>query len=705
MKPQDKIDLYMIIRNIKHRYNLDQFEDQAISEIMKPVEQARRETIAELDNIYGELTWSDERNMRLLNELDQLTVGIKNRLGEDVSEVARISYEQSVEAHNSIMSIGGRAANVSTVQLSAEQIQAFLSTPMGGMQLSEWVQRTFDYPVQERLGQELGAGLFRGESYRKLSKRIDELLGDAAHNADTLVRSWVQASNVEAQHTVARQNDDLIKGWRWDATLENGNLSSGRGTCLRCLSLSAREEVYPLNGGPSIPLHPNCVLADTRVSAPGAMAAFRAEYNGPIIDITLDNGRTVSVTPNHGIMTDAGPVFAKTLKQGDKIVFDKGHADLSANKENNHGVPSKAGDLFDFFFERFKTLSVKPRRPAINLHGDAEFVNGNIDIVAPDSFLRGDIKTLFNYDLPDAFFPHADVGAVDLSSFCKSASVFVAMSLALQRLTGAPTVFEALGFGHNLKSFMRSFSIRPDGNIVFGKPSSDDALCGPELFRNSVATHADFVKSDDFINRQIKSMCDLITGIMENLCDFGFSTEMNALLNQDPFDWLPSKSGDFANFFLGFPGSVQLCDVSSVNVRNFSGHVFDLQSFSSVYYVEGMLSSNCRCIRQYVTKSYRELGIPLDDLDDAVRPYTVRGKVDPLTGAIKRGKTGTGGQPLLTAGKINGGMDSFFSELPEQLQRQTLGPGRYQLWKDGKIRLEDLANKNGKQKTLKQLKK
>jgi hypothetical protein len=358
----------MIVRNIRHRYNLDQFEDQAVSEILKPVEQARQEIIAELDDIYGELTWTDERNMQLLDELDRLTVGIKDRLGEDVSEVARISYEQSIEAHNSIMSIGGRAANVFAVQLSAEQIQSFLATPMGGMQLSEWVQRTFDYPLQERLGQELGAGLFRGESYRKLSKRVDELLGDAADNTDTLVRSWVQSANVNAQQVVAAANEDILKGWRWDATLENGNLSNGHGTCLRCLSLSAREEVHPLNGGPSIPLHPNC-----------------------------------------------------------------------------------------------------------------------------------------------------------------------------------------------------------------------------------------------------------------------------------------------------------------------------------------------RCIRQYVTKSYRELGIPLDDLDDAVRPYTVRGKVDPLTGEIKRGKTGTGGQPLLEAGRIDGGMDVFFRQLPEQLQRQTLGPGRYNLWQQGKIKLGDLADEYGNQLTIAQL--
>lgn len=369
MKPQDQLDLYMIIRNIRYRYRLDQFEDQALAETMKSVDQARREIMAELDDLYGEISWTDARNMEMLDELDRLTTGIKAQLGEDVNQIASIAYEQSVEAHNSIMSIGGRAANVFMAQLSGEQIQGFLSTPMGGMQLSDWVQRTFDYPLQEKLGQELGAGLFRGESYRKLSARVNDLLGDAADNTDTLVRSWVQSANVNAQHTVAKANNDLVKGWRWDATLENGNLSSGQGTCLRCLALDSRDDVYPVEGGPEIPLHPNC-----------------------------------------------------------------------------------------------------------------------------------------------------------------------------------------------------------------------------------------------------------------------------------------------------------------------------------------------RCVRRYVTKSYEDLGIPLDDLDDAVRPYTVRGKVDPLTGEIKRGKTGTGGQPLIDAGRIDGGMDAYFGQLPERLQRQTLGSGRYQLWKEGKIKLGDLADASGKQRIIKELK-
>ena len=368
MTPAAKIQLFQTIRNIKWRYQLDQFEDDALKEIVKSVDQARNEIMSELDNIYGEISWTDERNEQLLDELNQLTTGIKAQLNEDVTELSAIAYEKSLLAHNSIMSIGGRAINVAMVQLSGEQIASFMAEPVGGMLLNDWVERTYDHPLQEKLKKEMQAGLFRGESYQKLSARVGDLLGEAGNNTDTMVRTWVQSANTAAQDRVYKKNEDLIKGWKLDSVMENANFSNGHGTCLRCLSLDSRDETYPIDDGPTLPIHPNC-----------------------------------------------------------------------------------------------------------------------------------------------------------------------------------------------------------------------------------------------------------------------------------------------------------------------------------------------RCIKRVKTKSYRELGIPMDDLDDAVRPYTVRGKVDTITGEIKRGKTGVGGQPLLDAGQLDGGYDVFFEELPEQLQIQTLGKGRYQLWKSGKVKLADLADRDGNQLTIAEL--
>lgn len=46
---------------------------------------------------------------------------------------------------------------------------------------------------------------------------------------------------------------------------------------------------------------------------------------------------------------------------------------------------------------------------------------------------------------------------------------------------------------------------------------------------------------------------------------------------------------------------------------------------------------------------------------------------------------------------------TFFKQRPESWQREVLGPGRFQLWKDGKISLDDMKDKFHAPRTLKEL--
>lgn len=89
---------------------------------------------------------------------------------------------------------------------------------------------------------------------------------------------------------------------------------------------------------------------------------------------------------------------------------------------------------------------------------------------------------------------------------------------------------------------------------------------------------------------------------------------------------------------------------------------------------------NCRSVEVPITKTFREMGI---DIDEA--PESTRASVD---GQIAAKTT----------------FDDFLKRKGKEYQEEVLGPGRAELWREGKITLADLVNGSGNPLTLDQLK-
>ncbi len=115
------------------------------------------------------------------------------------------------------------------------------------------------------------------------------------------------------------------------------------------------------------------------------------------------------------------------------------------------------------------------------------------------------------------------------------------------------------------------------------------------------------------------------------------------------------------------------------------------------------LHPRCRCFPEIVTKSFRELGVDIDDVKDNYRTFSIRGTVDPVTGKVTPGKIGVGGGRIIDSGRFLGTYEDFFKQLPENVQLQILGPTRLGLYKSGKLSLAGLADKNGNVVLLKDL--
>ena len=89
---------------------------------------------------------------------------------------------------------------------------------------------------------------------------------------------------------------------------------------------------------------------------------------------------------------------------------------------------------------------------------------------------------------------------------------------------------------------------------------------------------------------------------------------------------------------------------------------------------------NCRCILLPIVKSFKELGIPLDEV-----PIGTRSSMD---GYVSRDTT----------------FDKFFERQSKKFQEEYLGKSRYELYKKGTITLSDLLNQQGRYLSVSELK-
>lgn len=94
----------------------------------------------------------------------------------------------------------------------------------------------------------------------------------------------------------------------------------------------------------------------------------------------------------------------------------------------------------------------------------------------------------------------------------------------------------------------------------------------------------------------------------------------------------------------------------------------------------------CRCSAVPVLASWRDLGIPIDEIESAVRPYTIR----PDENVDEGGK-----RAILEVGHHQGDYGSWFAKQSEEHQRDVLGPNRFKLYDEGKVDFSQFTDTKG----------
>jgi hypothetical protein len=309
------------------------------------------------------------------------------------------------------------------------------------------------------------------------------------------------------------------------------------GACEVCAPLHNQPErvwraKYPK--GPAI--HPNCVLGVTPVTVPGIVAGVKAQYQGSVVRLKLSCGSSFAVTPNHQFLTRFGFIRASSLVNGMHIVRaclgENGSLPDSGNP-NYERQPTKAEQVVASLAVARGMVTGRVPVTSENLHGDARFVNGKIDVVFPESLLGSNGEMPFNEPLVyDGF-----VGRHLAFNFPTDSLI----DQILFRLLSASN--SSVG------------GVRERESFILGE------LCHSYFVRGGTAA--------DFESQLLQSIDDRHSRYLK-----GFTETQNA-----------------------FPGMITTSEVIEIDFDVVSTcHVYDFQTASSMYLIgNGVVSSNCRC--------------------------------------------------------------------------------------------------------------
>jgi hypothetical protein len=283
----------------------------------------------------------------------------------------------------------------------------------------------------------------------------------------------------------------------------------------------------------AVPAHPNCLLGSTPCEAPGGIVAgLRAWYDGQAIEFTFAHAGRLAITENHLLLTRNGFVPAKALHEGDDVIYCPSFEGTALSRPDNDHGPACIEDIVNALAESLGGYSAGVPVASEDLHGDGNFVHGNVNIVGADGFTERDGDT--------SLLQHGSKGNVE-GGGVTSLPLFAEGTLAEVLLRAA----------HTADSLMSRYG-------------------------DSVGVSRFGTRIDESDGLALRSQGD-------------------SSLTEKPVNDLTADAQALGELVDRFSEQIAFDKIIGVRKFNFRGHVYDLQTFATVYLANGVVSSNCQC--------------------------------------------------------------------------------------------------------------
>lgn len=438
--------------------------------------------------------------------------------------------------------------DVSLAGVSREAIGAYLS--FAESELAKSIDRKLVAPIQSALLQANYGSLTRDEVIAQI-QTLDETLtlNESVVLVDDAFSQFQRAMIVQAGENAELEiyqylgPDDDITSDQCQAMLRYDEHGAEGFAYKDEITVDMHENLRanPLTAGG----HPRCFLPGTKVFGK-FFRASKSFYSGEAITIHTRKGHTLSVTSNHPILTARGFVPAKLLNPGDQVVSYDCNVEASVpaaltEQFYEYDCPARIEDIFEAISAKGFLSTVRPT--PLDLHGDAQPWNGDVDIVEMNRILP-----LNNEAVSLQGGSKNVLGGVNVGRLSPLTDSLV--NLFVDRDNTAPTRFPS---GSQLAFHQDRIALNalPFHHLTFGAGAFFDSIFTQYALNSSL--------SDAMLAFQLHNR---------------------------------------------FPAEILLDEIVDVRRAPFRGHVYDLESATGWLIADGVCTSNCRHAWTPVTLEY-----------------------------------------------------------------------------------------------------
>lgn len=408
---------------------------------------------------------------------------------------------------------------------------------------------------------------------RKAGKLDRQQVIDAA--IDTGLRRLLGTASTDLQLTATLTSQQVLKAEK----VKVYRRVTRPGACPLCLAASDR--VYHV--ADLLPIHANCVPADTVVQSPGTLAATRRWFEGEVVVMRTARGNELRVTPNHPVLTPQGWVGADRIRLGQDVFDGRGLDWMQLGVPDPDDEPALIGDVF----EALKTGGLRRvEMSAQDFHGDGS--DGNVDVVFADRLLRGEVSPETCQVLLEELFSVTGgaEAAPGLDRLRPSAQLVPGGLPPTNGVVGSGGLGLPVLGGHALYAQTLRRGVSPQVDASALEFPDDDGAAYVELLRQCEDADASRVLIGYRVGQRHASRVAIGVPVTP-----GDSSGVESVV-----DGLTVHAQLGRNLAAGFAGQVQRDRVVHIERVPFAGHVYDLQTSRGWFSADGVIVSNCHCI-------------------------------------------------------------------------------------------------------------